>query len=518
MMIRFAYSGALLLSVAASALAAPSSAAPAAPTVAHVEGGAIQGTIGDGVRAFKGIPFAASPVGDLRWKPPQPVQPWSGVRPAREFGNRAMQLPLFADMVFRSPGISEDCLTLNVWTPAAPAKRKLPVLVYFHGGGLAAGDGSEPRYDGAAMARQGIVALTVNYRLGVFGFLAHPELSAEGPTRASGNYGLMDQAAALRWVQRNIASFGGDPAQVTIAGESAGSFSVSAQMINPQARGLFARAIGESGSVLGLSAPPTLAEAEQQGVEFAKAAGLPTLAQLRAAPAEQLLQAMGKPGMPWFSIVTDGAVIERAPLETYRRGGQAKVPLLAGWNSQEMHAGAVLGKLPATKENFAAALEKLYGDGARDAARAYDDDAADAARDLASDRWIVYGTWKWIDLHSRLAPTYRYYFARPRPATVDGKPADAGAVHSAEIEYALGNLDGNAVYRWSDDDRRVSAMMQGYFANFIKTGNPNGAGLASWPSVTHPAPNVMRIDVQSAPYNPRDRERFEFQDRQAIKP
>ena len=510
MMIRFAYSGVLLLAMAAPAFAAP--------VVAHVEGGAIEGTTADGVRAFKGVPFAAPPVGTLRWKAPQPVQPWSGVRPAKDFGNRAMQPPLFADMVFRSPGISEDCLTLNVWAPAAPGKKKLPVLVYFHGGGLAAGDGSEPRYDGAAMARQGIVALTVNYRLGVFGFLAHPELSAEGLMRASGNYGLMDQAAALRWVQRNIASFGGDPAQVTIAGESAGSFSVSAQMINPQARGLFARAIGESGSVLGRDPLPTLAQAEQQGVEFARAAGVASLAELRALPADQLMAVAGKPGMPWFSIVQDGAIIDRAPLTTYQRGLQAKVPLLAGWNSQEMHAGAILGKEPVTKENFAAALEKLYGESARDAARAYDYDVAEAARDLASDRWIVYGTWKWIDLHSRSAPTYRYYFSRPRPETVDGKPAGAGAVHSGEIEYALGNLDGNKVYRWSEDDRRVSATMQGYFANFIKTGNPNGAGLANWPVVTRPAPNVMRIDVQSAPYNPRDRERFEFHDRQQEKP
>jgi len=518
MMTRFAYSGVLLLSMTAPVLAATTFAAPAVPTVAHVEGGAIEGTISDGVRAFKGVPFAAPPVGTLRWKPPQPVQPWSGVRAAREFGNRAMQLPLFADMVFRSPGVSEDCLYLNVWTPLAPTQKKLPVLVYFHGGGLAAGDGSEPRYDGAAMARQGIVALTVNYRLGVFGFLAHPELSAEGPMRASGNYGLMDQAAALRWVQRNIAAFGGDPSQVTIAGESAGSYSVSAQMINPQARGLFARAIGESGSVLGREPLPTLAQAEQQGAAFAKAAGAASLAELRSMPAQQLLEVVRQPGMPWFSIVQDGAVIERAPLETYKRGWQAKVPLLAGWNSQEMHAGAILGKEPVTKETFAAALEKLYGESARDAARAYDYDVADAARDLASDRWIVYGTWKWIDLHSRIAPTYRYYFSRPRPASVTGKPADAGAVHSGEIEYALGNLDGNSVYRWSDDDRRVSATMQGYFANFIRTGNPNGVGLANWPIVNHPAPNVMRIDVQSAPYNPRDRARFEFHDRQQEKP
>ncbi|WEF30896.1 carboxylesterase/lipase family protein [Pseudoduganella chitinolytica] len=504
MMTRLLTAGVLGALCAATATAA---ASLAAPTVVTVEGGAIEGAYAEGVRTFKGVPFAAPPVGPLRWKTPQPVQPWNGVRPAKDFGARPMQLALFSDMVFRSPRIDEDCLYLNVWTPPVMDGKKLPVLVYFHGGGLAAGDGSEPRYDGAAMARQGIVALTVNYRLGVFGFLAHPELSAEGPTRASGNYGLMDQAAALRWVQRNIAAFGGDPAQVTIAGESAGSYSVSAQMINPQARGLFARAIGESGSVLGMKTP-TLAEAEQQGMAFATAAGAASLAELRALPAAQLLEAAGRPGTPWFSIVADGVVIDRPPIESYRRRLHAKVPLLAGWNSQEMHAGALLGQAPATKESFAAVLEKLYGEQAREAARAYDYDVQEAARDLASDRWIVYGTWKWMDLHRTHAPTYRYYFTRPRPG------ADGGAVHSGEIEYALGNLDGNKVYRWTDEDRRASATMQAYFANFIRTGNPNGAGLPHWPTVDHPAPNVMRIDVTSGAFNPRDRERFEFQDSQ----
>jgi para-nitrobenzyl esterase len=225
-----------ILLAAASTLA--NAAAPV--TTVKVEGGRIEGRIEDGVRAFKGIPFAAPPVGELRWQAPQPVKPWQGVRQAAAFGNRCMQLPLFSDMVFRSPGQSEDCLYLNVWAPANPGAKKLPVLVYIYGGGLATGDGSEPRYEGAAMARQGIVALTINYRLGALGFLAHPELTAESRHKASGNYGLMDQAAALRWVRANIAAFGGDPARVTIAGESAGSFSVSAQMISPLARGTFA--------------------------------------------------------------------------------------------------------------------------------------------------------------------------------------------------------------------------------------------------------------------------------------
>src|SRR6266550_1498011 len=209
-----------------------------------------------GIRVFKGVPFAAPPVGGLRWQPPQPVKSWKGVRKADQFGPRCMQRPIFGDMGFRSNGMSEDCLYLNVWTPAKSSIERLPVLVYFYGGGFVAGDGSEARYEGESMARKGIVALTVNYRLGVFGFLAHPELTKESPRHASGNYGLLDQNAALRWVQKNIAAFGGDPKKVTIAGESAGSIAVSAQMASPLSKDLIAGAIGESGALIAPTMPP----------------------------------------------------------------------------------------------------------------------------------------------------------------------------------------------------------------------------------------------------------------------
>ena len=239
----------------ASALAASAWGAEQVKTA----NGVVEGvTEKSGIRAFRGIPFAAPPVGDLRWKPPQPVKNWEGVRQADKFGPRAMQRPIFGDMNFRSDGMSEDCLYLNVWTPAKSGDERLPVLVYFYGGGFMAGDGSEPRYDGASMARKGIVAVTVNYRLGVFGFLAHPELTGESPHHASGNYGLLDQNAALRWVRRNIAAFGGDPDKVTIAGESAGSVSVSAQMASPLSKDLIAGAIGESGSLMGTLPPVPL--------------------------------------------------------------------------------------------------------------------------------------------------------------------------------------------------------------------------------------------------------------------
>ncbi|MFP5391347.1 MAG: carboxylesterase/lipase family protein [Gammaproteobacteria bacterium] len=488
---------------AAVALQVPAhAAAPSHPRV-KVAGGTLEGRVEEGgVRAFKGIPFAAAPVGSLRWQAPQAAPAWKGVRTADAFGPRCMQRALFSDMVFRSNGVSEDCLYLNVWTPAKKAGAKLPVLVYFYGGGLVAGDGSEPRYDGANMARQGVVAITVNYRLGVFGFLAHPELTAESPHKASGNYGFMDQAAALHWVRQNIAAFGGDPQRVTIAGESAGSFSVSVQMVSPLARKVIAGGIGESGAAMGRDPLPTLEEAHAAGQCFAEQVGASNLAALRALPAATLLEATARPDTPRLSMVVDGYVLPQAPAALYASGQQAKVPLLAGWNSAEGTAQAILGEGGATEENFKAALQKLYGDQADAARQAYSGDIEQAARELASDRFIGFGTWRWIDLHAKTSgqPVYRYYYTRPRPASVDGKPAATGAGHSVEIEYVMGNLDGNKVYAWTPEDRTVSRLSQAYFVNFIKTGNPNGKGLPSWPAVgaqgAGAGSGVMLLDVQ----------------------
>jgi para-nitrobenzyl esterase len=499
-----------VLLIAANVFTFNAFAAASAPR-ATTATGVVEGTLeASGVKSYKGIPFAAPPVGDLRWKAPQPARKWKGVRKADHFGPRAMQLPLFSDMVFRSDGVSEDCLYLNVWTPAKSARDKLPVLVYFYGGGFAAGDGSEPRYDGESMAAKGVVTLTVNYRLNVFGFMAHPELTKESPHHASGNYGLMDQAAALQWVRKNIAAFGGDPSRVTIAGESAGSFSVSAQMINPMAKGLIAGAIGESGSLLGLMSPPPLEMAEKIGAKFAESAGAPTLAALRALPAQQLLDETKKPGA-WFFAIQDGYVLPRSPVAMYAAGEQARVPLLAGWNSQEGHYKQILGESEPTAGNFTAALQKLYGDQAAAAQQAYSGDVALAATELASDRFIGYGTWKWLDSHARTSgkPVYRYYYTRPRPG-------QTGAGHSVEIEYALGNLPGNKVYSWTADDHALSAQMQSYFANFIKTGNPNGAGLPEWPQASAGAGSrLIRLDVPSAAMTATDDAHQQFQETQA---
>ncbi len=486
----------------------------AAPVQVKIANGELEGnTMASGIRSFKGIPFAQPPVGGLRWKDPQPVKNWSGVLKADHFGPNAMQKNVFGDMLFRSAGMSEDCLYLNVWAPAAPAKGKLPVLVYFYGGGFIAGDGSEARYDGEAMAQKGIVVLTVNYRLGVFGFLAHPELSKESPHHSSGNYGLMDQHAALRWVKENIAAFGGDPKRVTIAGESAGSISVSAQMVSPISKALFAGAIGESGAMIKPTlAPLSLAENEKNGVAFAEKAKSASLEALRAIPAAALLDIAAQPGAFSTGATVDGYFLPKLPQEIFAAGEQAKVPLLAGWNSAEVPYQVVMGKDAPTPENYVSKVKQLYGDRAEEVLKLYpgttDAEVLQSATDLSSDRFIVYSTWKWIDLHSKTGgkPVYGYIFGKTKPEMteemkgavpglaggftksaaaqpVQKAPAQVGAPHAFEIEYAMGNLATNKVYAWKEDDFKVSALMLQYFANFIKNGNPNAAGMPVWDAV-----------------------------------
>ena len=341
--------------------------------IVQTTGGALQGiALPSGVRAFRGIPFAAPPVRDRRWRPPQAAARWQGVRAADRFANQCMQARVFSDMMFRNSGVSEDCLYLNVWAPAiARPGSKLPVLVYFFGGGFVAGDGSEFRYDGESLARRGIVVVTTSYRLGIFGFFAHPELAAESPQHASGNYGLMDQTAALRWVRANVAAFGGDPRRVTIAGESAGSMSVSAQMASPLAQGLFARAIGESGALFSSSGPmTTLSQIEQSGTRFAEAVGAPSLAALRALSAAELLEMSGRQGMPRFGPSVDGYFFPQSPAEIYAAGQQARVPLLAGFNSEESSWRA-LTQRPPTPDSASAVLARVFGERSGEAAQYY---------------------------------------------------------------------------------------------------------------------------------------------------
>lgn len=510
---------------------------PTEAQVVETANGRVEGiTKPSGVQVFKGIPYANPPVRHRRWKPPQPPSDWTGVRKADRFAPRCMQARPYGDMIFRSEGMSEDCLHLNVWTPLTTPSDSLPVLVYFYGGGFVAGDGSEPRYDGASMAQEGIVVVTLNYRLGVFGFLAHPALTQESPHNASGNYGLLDQVQALRWVRKNVEAFGGDPEQITIAGESAGSISVSAHMASPQSKDLFSQAIGESGALLGTLVPEPLDEAERTGSRFAKQIGADSLEELRDLSATRLLELASKPDVPRFPLAVDGHFFTEPPAQTYAAGTQADVPLLVGWNSEEMNYRALLQEKAPTPQNYAQVVRNLYGEHAEKALQLYEaktwEEVIQVGTALASDRFIAYGTWKWSEMHRQTsAPVYRYYYTHPRPPMkagtgnnvpgLAGKREEAnritpprGAVHSAEIEYALGNLQANDVYAWTPEDRKVSAIVQGYFANFIKTGTPNGPGLPQWPTAgIDERATVMRLNADPRARPERHRDRYLFLDR-----
>jgi para-nitrobenzyl esterase len=514
------------------------------PVQTSIENGIIEGNydVGEGLSMYFGIPFAQPPVGDLRWKAPQPLENWEGIRETKKFGPRAVQSNVFGDMRFRSDGISEDCLYLNVWTPANRHARNLPVLVYFYGGGFVAGDGSEPRYDGASMAKKGMVTVTVNYRLNIFGFFAHPELSDEAPYKASGNYGLLDQAAALQWVHRNIAAFGGDPAKITIAGESAGSISVCALMVSPLARDLIAGAIGESGAgIKPTLAPVPLAEAEHTGLEFAKNAGYPTLSELRALSTKDLYDIYQESRRFGFPTVVDGYFYPKTVPEIFAAGEQAQVPLLLGWNSAEIPGAAFMQGSPYTEEAYLQKVKEAYPEDYQEVLRLYPygsrEEIERSATALASDRFIAYSTWKWFDLHRKNSrqPVYRYLYSKLRPplkdeSLIDGlaggtvsrggeeasaMPRSIGAPHASEIEYCMGNLHLMTERAWESEDYAVSKTMQQFFANFVLTGNPNSTDLPEWPNAaaTDTTPPMMIIDVKSETRNAENDDRYRFLDK-----
>lgn len=508
-----------------------------------IEHGAIEGKYDTrtGMQFYLGVPYAKPPVGPLRWKAPQPLAPWTGVKMTKKFGPRAVQGIVFGDMKSRSEGVSEDCLYVNVWTPAKRNTKNLPVLVYFFGGGFVAGDGAEPRYDGESMAKKGIVVVTVNYRLNIFGFFAHPELSAEAPYKASGNYGLLDQSFALKWVQKNIAAFGGDPKKVTIAGESAGSISVSAQMVSPLSKGLIAGAIGESGAGINPTlAPVPLAEAEKVGLEFAKNAGYPTLAELRKLSTRDLFEIYQESRRFGFPTVLDGYFYPKTIPEIFNAKQQAMVPLLAGWNSAEIPGGAFMQGLPYSDENYIKKVKETYPNDYEEVLKLYPHGSAKelelSATALAADRFISYSTWKWLDLHlqNSTQPVYRYLYSKLRPPLADqgmtpglaggtvkrdpnaaAPPQAVGAPHACEIEYCMGNLHLVTDYAWTPEDYKVSETMQNYFANFIKTGNPNGDKLPEWPAAKKgdTAPDVMVLDVESKAVKAKDDGRYRFLDK-----
>ena len=485
------------------------------PVRTRVQQGTLEGRYStkSGVQSYLGVPFAKPPVGDLRWRAPQAPEKWTGVRQATAFGPRAVQKFLFDDMRFRSAGVSEDCLYLNVWTPATRHQAgtpALPVLFYIHGGGDVAGSGDEIRYDGEYLATQGIIVVTINYRLNVFGFLAHPELSAEAPYGTSGNYGMLDQVAALRWVKENIRAFGGDPDRITIAGESAGSMAVSNHMASPLSRNLFAGAVGQSGATM----PPlrtlaTPAEAEAIGVEFATALGAKNLQELRAASVRDIYEVYTAETNLRFPIVRDGHFLDRDLADVWERGEMAKVPLLVGWTSAE-----VAWLPPTTDVEFRAETRENYGSNTDRLLELYGPELAVSANHaraaLASDNWIVHPTWRWSELHLAAGqPTYRYRFDRVRPPLVgqtrDTEPVGAG--HASDIEYFMNTLAGADEYAWEATDRTVAETMSAALVAFVKTGRPG------WPALGGEARRVMYFDGESGVKSSGEEERQRWWER-----
>ena len=496
-----------------------------AATVAHgadpfkvkTDKGTVEGALTPGgkVIAFKGIPYAAPPVGDLRWTPPQPAVAWKGTFSAKDFGNHCIQFGTNADMVFRDPGPSEDCLNLNVWAPAGAKPGSLPVMVWIYGGGFTAGSTSEPRQDGQFLAERGVIVVSMNYRLGMLGYFTSPELTKESPHHASGDYGLMDQAAAIAWVSRNIRAFGGDPKNITIFGESAGSFSVSAQMVSPFAKGLIAKAIGESGAAFYSGSIPfqPLAQREVHDAELTqKALNTSSLADLRKTPAETLAKVEAFRDSRSFPPGIDGYFLPDTLAHLYAAGSEAHIPLLAGWNADESRYSALHAHPPITAENWNKGAHLGFKDKADAFLRLYpattDAEALRSAGDYASDKFIVYTTWRWLesDVATNHAPAYRYRLDLVPPGD-KFHPAGLGAFHSDDIEYVFGTLDSRQQATWRPEDRELSSQIQQYWTNFARTGDPNGPGLPAWPVYKPTDWQVMHLDSTSAakPDDQRDR-------------
>jgi len=484
-----------------------STSAPAresAPRVTIAQG-VLAGKTEGSISAYLGIPYAAPPIGKYRWRPPLPAAAWTGVRTADHAGPACTQMisptgfgPWTHEYVV-SGQTSEDCLSLNIWKPAkAAAKAKLPVLVWIHGGAFSQGSGAVPIYDGRALAERGIVVVTINYRLGVFGFLAHPDITAEANGSPPGNFGLQDQIAALRWVRHNITAFGGDPDQVTIAGQSAGSMSVHSLVASPLAKGLFARAIAQSG-LPPLAAMPDLAKAEQTGLSFAQEKGAASLVELRTMPAEELLREK-QPGMPRFFPIADGTLLPAPPQQMLAQGRFNDVPMIVGQNRDEASA-MTPGYGAGDQASFTALLDRSFNAQADRFAALYpaktEEQRSAASKEIALDKGLgSIAIWAQDRLTQGKAPVYSYLFSHVEPGP---QSASFGAFHSSEIPYALDTLDASPERAFTAKDRQVSDWMSGYWINFIRTGNPNGtdrsgAKLAQWPQLTTTSPTIIEVD------------------------
>ncbi|MFD0795749.1 carboxylesterase/lipase family protein [Mucilaginibacter litoreus] len=460
----------------------------------QTDAGKISGTLSNdgGVHIFKGIPFAAPPVGELRWKAPQPVSHWDGVKACKEFAKSPIQgkpneFGVYTrEFLIKDEPLSEDCLYLNVWTGAKSATEKRAVLVWIYGGGFVSGGTNVPIYDGEALAKKGVILVSIPYRVGILGFFAHPELTKESPEHTSGNYGLMDLIAGLKWIQNNIAAFGGDPANVTIAGQSAGSMSVNSLVASPLAKGLFNKAIAESGAnfINGPFGSTTLKQAEAGGVETAQKLGARSLTELRKLPARELLKQFG--GRP----IVDGYVLPQSVADIFAAGKENPVSLLTGWNEDD----AFFDQLKSANE-YKAAATKEYGTKAGELLKLYpagsDGEARRSQIRILRDRMFGMQNYTWANIQSAKGrKVYVYRFTRRMPATADF--VKYGAFHTAEVPYVFNNL--KFVNRpFERVDHQLADAASSYWVNFAKNGNPNGPGLPNWPAYTTGAKQIMLL-------------------------
>ena len=470
-----------------------------------VEGGLLQGSVEGGLTIYRGIPYAAPPVGDLRWRAPQPAPKWQGVRDAKEFGRACIQTNA---AISNLPAPSEDCLFLNVWTPAKSAKENLPVMYWIHGGGFTAGTPAEKTYDGEWLAQKGVVVVSVGYRLGVMGFLPHPELSKENDHRVSGNYGLLDMLEGLKWVQRNIAAFGGDPKKVTIFGESAGSGAVSMLCASPLAKGLFRGAIAESGASFGPIRADAgtgpgemlpLAEAVKEGAAWAaKTVGAPSIAELRKLPAEKL-QAASQRQRGIAGPNADGWVVPGDLYKLYQAGKYNDVPVIVGYNSDE---GATFGGAT-SQQAYVDGVRERYGKFADRILAAYPGGDTPAgkrtARNLMRDSSFGVHAWSWARLQTKTGKSkvFFYFFDEHPEYAADSARAGFGTAHAAELAYVFRQLGGRGPAP-TPKAEALSDTMRTYWTNFAKTGDPNGAKLPAWPPYNDAKPQQLYITADSA--------------------
>ena len=469
----------------------------------RIETGSVDGVPASdpSVTVYRGIPFAAPPLGDLRWRPPKPAAAWQGVRRAGQFSAACIQDPVrslgpWTEEYMHQGDYSEDCLYLNVWTASKDASEKRPVFVWIYGGAFTGGSTAVAVYDGEGLAHKGLVVVTINYRVGVLGFLAHPELTKESDVRASGNYGLLDQIAALRWVQRNIVAFGGDPKRVTIAGQSAGAMSVHILMASPLAKGLFHQAIAQSGSGLGNRSRP-LSEAEAEGVKFVQAKGAPSIKELRAMPVAALTARVE--GAPFRSSpVMDGWLLPDQVTAIFAQGKQNDVTTLTGWTADEGSSNANYGK--STPEEFEREIRQRNGAMADEFLKLYpastQEQASQSQKAMARDQNLI-STFLWARERAKTANTrvYTYYWDHVPPGP---KKEIYHAFHSAELPYVFNSLK-RANRPWEAVDRSIAETASSYWANFVAAGDPNGTGLSKWPAFDANNPVTMELGDKFAP-------------------